>query len=74
MPDDPDLGISGVIFMHKKRVGSDDPTLGRMIRTWGAAARAACDGAPVRELQKKGGEEPGCNILYFYGMLYIAKM
>jgi len=33
MPDDPDLGISEVIFVHKKRVGSDDPVLGRIIRT-----------------------------------------
>ena len=47
MPDDPDLGISGVIFVLKKRVGSDNPVLGRIIRTWGGGgACAVCNSVP----------------------------
>ena len=33
VPDDPDLVISGEIFVYKKRIGSDDPILGRIIQT-----------------------------------------
>ena len=50
--------------MHKKRVGSDDPVLGWIIRTGGGegdGARAVCDGSPARELRKKGGEGGGAH-------------
>ena len=60
VPDDPDLSISGVSFLHKKRVGSDDPVLGRIIRTWGGGARAACDGAPGEgTMGKRAGKVEG---------------
>ena len=34
--------------MHKKRVGSDDLVLGRIIRTWGGAC-AACNSVPWQD-------------------------
>ena len=49
--------------MHKKRVGSDDPILGRIIRTW------VCGGARVRRVAalrrgnhgEKGGQGGGAH-------------